>query len=372
MPAPLPRLGLTLALLMSLSACKQQQQQQQAKSATAGQILTVSVTKVRLEEVPRYYSVTGSVKADERIQISSRITGYIQKIAVHEGDKVRKGAILVEIDPTDTEAAIRRGEAAVRSATTTLADAERDAERSAELKSKQVVSEEGHRKATVRRDVARSNLAEVKAALDSLVAQRRYASIESPVDGIAVARFKEQGDLAAPGVPILTIDSGKRFLFAIFVAESQIGNIHIGSKVDVTIDALGDNPLAGTVLRITPSGDPVSRRYQVDIALPEGIKAYAGMFGRAQFVAGVEWMPVVAREALVERGGLQGVFVIDEAGHARFRWLRTGREWIADGQVVRVAVKAGLEGGETILARDDQRVRDGVLIAVAEKAASHD
>lgn len=363
------RFGLMLFSLAVLSACKEQPP---ANAVPAQHALTVPVTKVLLEEVPRSYSVTGSVKADERIQISSRITGYVQRIAVHEGDEIGKGEILVEIDPTDTEAAIRRAEAALQSAATSLADAELDVGKAAELQRKGVTSEEAYRKAAVNRDIASSRLAEARAALDAAVAQRRYASIESPVDGIVVARLMEQGDLVTPGIPVLTIESNKRLMFEAFVAESQISDIAIGNKVNVTVDALGERPIVGSVLRIVPSGDPVSRRYQVDITMPEHVKAYAGMFGRAHFVAGVDRLPVVAREALVERGGLQGVFVIDATSHARFRWLRTGHEWVADGQAVGVVVTVGLDGGETILARGDQRVHDGDLIVGASRVAPDD
>lgn len=369
MPSRLVRFGLVLALLAFVTACREKPPERAERTTD---IPSIPVAKVGLEDVPRQYSAIGTVKADERIQISSRITGYIQKIWVHEGDAVRKGSILVEIDSSDTEAAIRRAEATVRSAATSLADAERDVERFAGLKDRQVVSEESYRKATVKRDVARSALGEARAALDSALAQRRYATIESPVTGVTISRLKQQGDLASPGVAILTIDSGKRLLFETFIAESRIADIAVGGKVDVIIDALGHQTLDGTVLRIVPSGDPVSRRYQVDIALPDGSKAYPGMFGRAHFAVGTERMPVVPRDALVERGGLVGVFVIDEGGHARFRWLRTGREWATPGQGARVAIRAGLTGGETILAQDDRRVRDGDAIAVTERAGSNE
>lgn len=353
--------------LLVLAGCQDDHKTHQATTLNSYEL---PVVKVAIQQVPRLYTVPGSVQSEERIQISSRITGYIQKIFVHEGDEIKKGKSLVEIDPTEIEATIRRAQAVVKSATTSLRDLKSDVSRLAKLKQKRVVSQENYRKATVKRDVADSMLAEAKAALDSTLAQRRYATIKSPFDGITVGRHKEQGDLTSPGTPILTIESKKRFLFETFVAENRVRHVRIGSTVNIMIDAMGKQAIAGTVLRIIPAGDPVTRRYEVKIALPEQLKAYPGMFGRAHFTIGTDRFPVIPGQALVNRGGLNGVFVLDQDNHARFRWLRTGREWIDKNASVQLEVKAGLAGGETILAHDDRRVHDGDMITVLKKAAS--
>ena len=65
------------------------------------------LTSANLSTVPRYYTAPGSVLADERVQLSSRISGFIRKLAVREGDTVREGQVLVEIDPSDVEALTR-------------------------------------------------------------------------------------------------------------------------------------------------------------------------------------------------------------------------------------------------------------------------
>ena len=350
--------------LLALAACKEDQAAHQAPQPLSFEL---PVVKVEIIEIPRLYTIPGSVKSDERIEVSSRISGYIQKLTVHEGDAIKKGALLVEIDPTDVEGAIRRAQAALSSAKTALSDAERDVARLSRLKKKGVVSNEIVRKARVTRDVAKSKMADAQAALDTALAGRRYASVKSPINGIVVARNKQVGDLATPGMPILTIESRTRLLFKTSVAESRIRHIHKGKKVSVEIDALDQATIKGVVLRVIPSGDPVTRRYDVEVALPSSIKAFPGMFGRVHFVIGSDKSLVVSNKAIVERGGLHGVFVVDKANKARFRWLRTGREF-SNG----LEVKAGLEGGETVLAHDDRRVHDGDLIEPLKKAAANE
>lgn len=350
------------SILLILSACNEEHT---VYAPPAAKTFELPVMTVQLVPIPRIYTVPGSVKSDERIQVSSRISGYIQNISVHEGDQVTKGAILVKIDPTEVEGAIRQTLAAVQTANTALSDAERDTARLSGLQKKGVVSNETLRKAKVLRDVARSTLAEAKAALDTAQAARRYVSVKSPFNGIVVMRHKQVGDLATPGVPVLTIESRARLLLRTSVAESRIRNIHTGEQVQVEIDALGKNEIAGVVLRVIPSGDPVTRRYDVEISLPNKPGIYPGMFGRAHFILGSDTSPVVPKAAIVERGGLRGVFVLDQERAVKFRWLRMGREW-AD----RVEIIVGLKDGETILSQNDRRVHDGDVIKSVTKAVS--
>lgn len=355
--------GLSLGIfLFALTSCSDEHE---VFAPPAIETFELPVVQVQREQIPRVYTVPGSVKSDERIELSSRISGYIQNISVHEGDRITKGAILVEIDPTEVEGAINRALAAVQTTRTALSDIERDVRRLSGLKEKGVVSNETFRKAKVQQDVARSAMTEAKAALDTAIATRRYVSLKAPFNGIVVTRHKQTGDLAIPGAAVLTIESRVNLLFKTSVAESRIKNVHTGDKVKIEIDALGSDSVDGIVLRLIPSGDPVTRRYDVEISLPANLSVYPGMFGRAHFVLGFDKSPVVPKAAIVERGGLRGVFVLDGEGSVKFRWLRTGREW-AD----RLEVLVGLEGGERILAQNDRRVHDGDLIKPTAKAGS--
>jgi multidrug efflux pump subunit AcrA (membrane-fusion protein) len=151
-------------------------------------------------------------------------------------------------------------------------------------------------------------------------------------------------------------------LFKAFVSESNLALIDPKAPVTVRIDTLKSGAFQGRIRGIVPSGDDVTRRYEINVVLPGDPSLVPGMFGRAEIVLGMRKAPVVPRSAMVRRGGLDGVFVLD-AGIARFRWLRTGRN-LGDS----VEVVAGLSGGETILAAVNEAVRDGSVIAKEESA----
>ena len=313
-------------------------------------------TKVKIEKIPTFFITTGSVVSDARVDVSSRITGFIKDIAVHEGDVVSMGQLLVTLDEEDVEGAIRRIDATVGKAEAALSDAETDLERYEALFARGSASDNALRKIRLQRDVADNSLLEAKAAFKTAIWQRNYTRIVSPVDGIVVERQKRNGDLATPGIPILTVESAHALLFETYVPETRVANIQTGDKVDVDIDALAKT-MKGTVMRIVPSGDPITRRYLVKISMPVTDRLLPGMFGRTRYCTGYEDSPVINRSALVVRGGLRGVFVLDQQNLVRFRWLRFAREWPE-----RLEVSAGLDGGEIIVAVNQPDLREGDII----------
>ena len=139
---------------------------------------------------------------------------------------------------------------------------------------------------SVRRDIARSTLAKAEAALAAAQAQKTYTSILSPVDGVVLIRHKQTGDLATTGAPLLTIEARRHLLFKTFVAEGQLARIKVSMPATLHIDALPGRTIEGIVQRIVPSGDPVTRRFEVSVAVPTDPALLPGMFGRAEFSFG--------------------------------------------------------------------------------------
>ncbi|MBT8341974.1 MAG: efflux RND transporter periplasmic adaptor subunit [Desulfatitalea sp.] len=349
-----------VAVLALFSACGRAQQN---STVVPTQSLTLPVIEAQTGAIIEYTTV-GSVVSDRRIEVASRLSGYIRDILVQEGDLVQNGQVLARLDAADVQGAIDQARAGVGAAKAAFNDAKTDLERFRMLFKSGTVSENEWRKMRLKFEASRQTLNQAQAGLDAALAQRVYAEIKSPMDGVVVARFKRIGDLALPGVPLLTLESRRDLLFETFVAEKQISAVSDGQIVQVRIDGVG-GPLEGTVRRVVPSGDPVTRTYRVKIALPQTNGLRPGMFGRAVFPLGNSRSPVVPRPALVERGGLRGVFVVDDSRTAHFRWLRIGREWPD-----RVEVTAGLKTGERLVAQPIAALRDGDTIS--EKNVRYD
>jgi RND family efflux transporter MFP subunit len=142
------------------------------------------------------------------------------------------------------------------------------------------------------------------------------------------------------------------------VPESEIVDIDEGDEASVSVAVL-DRRFESVVDRIVPSGDPMSRTYEVQLLAgnPEG-KLKSGMFARVSFGKAEAQLLMVPRSAIKHRGQLEGLFVVGEDGIARIRWVRLGPE--RDG---RVEVLSGLEPGERFVVDPPPALVDGTPIA---------
>lgn len=342
-----PRTLLALSLLLSVAACGGD-----PPSVPPVHNWNLPVTTV-VAGAPRDYTAVGSVASDARIEVASRLSGYLRELHVREGDRVRRGQLLARVDSPDVDGAIGQARAGKVSAEAAARDAQIDVERFGQLFAKGMLSESEMRKVQLKLDAARESLNQAQAALDSAEAQRGYASITSPQDGAVVSVFRRPGDLVVPGAPIMVVESARELVFETTVTEKYVGALRVGQPVMVRIDGIL-SPVSGRVARIVRSADPITRTYPVKVALPATAGLFPGMFGRADFPLGSSDTVVIDRTLLVERVGLRGVFVVDEKETLRFRWLRIGREWPD-----RVEVLTGLLPGERVAANVGVTVREG-------------
>lgn len=352
--------GSLTGLCLLLSGCDDQAAMQTRKISP--QTWQLPISEVAVVALPRNYVTTGSVISDQRIEVTSRATGFIQEILVREGERIVKGQPLIMLDDADIKGAIEQAQSVVNKSLSALKDAQTDLDRFETLFKHGSISGEKLRKTKLVWDVAEDTLQEAEAALHTAQAQRQYVRITSPITGVVVARHKRQGDLTVPGAPILTVESDSGLLFETYVAESRLGKLRQDDVVQVDIDAL-DKPLAGIITRIVPSADPLTRKFLVKIALPEQEGLMPGMFGRSYFQLGTEQATVISPNALTQRGGLQGVFVVDKQNNAHFRWLRTGK--VNDNYI---EILAGLQAGELVVITPNARLHEGDFITREETA----
>ncbi len=135
--------------------------------------------------------------------------------------------------------------------------------------------------------------------------------------------------------------------------------VHLGTTLPVVIDALGDQPISGKVIQIVPAADPASRSFTVKIDLPSDPQIRSGLFGRAQFPRGQRQSILVPQAALVHRGQLDAVYVVDKDQIASLRYITLGKPSGKD-----VEVLSGLDSGERVVADAGGRDLSGKRIGV--------
>jgi multidrug efflux pump subunit AcrA (membrane-fusion protein) len=359
----------------------------------------VRVEQVSMSPVEDYYEATGTVRSKTTTVLSSKIMGMVISLRAREGDKVRVGQVLIEIDHREANAQLQKVEALLRQAQEGLAEVEQaiNAAKSAqaaaeanqrladstharhqslferkslspqefdEAKAKQEMAEAETRRAgdtlkmlAAKRQQALAGIDQARAEVANGKIFVSYARIASPISGVVVSKHTEVGSMAAPGAPLLTIEDGSRYRLEVPVEESRLGKIGMGHRARVRIDALGADHLEGAVSEITPVADPMSRSYTVKVELPARQSLRSGLYGVAGFESGQRQAILIPQKAVAQRGQLVGVFVVDDVGVARLRLIKTGKSY---GESVEAL--SGLSDGERSVVDGVANVRDGVRV----------
>lgn len=350
--APIKPLILATAISLTfLAGCGHEEEA--AKTAQPVQRTVQAPTAIiQPMDVVATTSTPGTVVAVESVKVASRLMGYIKGIAVVEGQTVKAGQRLFTIDPLDIEGAVAQARLGLEQAEAAMKDAKADYERFQSLYKDEVVSRQHYEKMKLNYDIAVARSAQAKAGLGTAQGQMRYATVTSPIDGVVTMKLASEGDIAAPGHPVLMVENVAKLQVQTSVSEAIFKTLKPGQKVKVQLDGL-DAPVEATVSRLTPAADPMTHTHMVKLDLAAaGVKS--GMFARVLFPTGQALMLAVPEDALLDRAGISGVFVVDAQGTARYRMVRTGR--VENG---RVEILSGLNPGERVVTGNAQAVNNG-------------
>jgi RND family efflux transporter MFP subunit len=350
---------LTASLAM-LSGCHSTEP---ASSATV-QTMQARVVESHQQEAPLTLRVTGTVHARESSTISAQIVSRIEKVLVHEDDSVKAGQTLVVLDDATQRATTDQAQASIKAAEHQQSAAQTEANLAAstlarykQLQAEKSVSPQEMDEVTRRAEAAAARVDALRAQSDAAKAQESgarsmlgYTRLRAPFAGVITARMADPGTLASPGVPILQIDSAGPLQLQTTVDESVIANLHRGMKISVAIGNASGGALAGTVAEIVPAADPSSHSFMVKIDLPSSTSLRAGVYGTAEMITGKHLAILAPRSAVVLRGSLTCVYVVDGSGIAQLRSVTLGA---AQGEMVEVL--SGLSSGEKLVDQPGDR-----------------
>jgi membrane fusion protein (multidrug efflux system) len=181
------------------------------------------------------------------VLLAPKVSGYVVKVNVVEGQKVKKSDILLELDDRDYQNAFRQAKADLASIDARRRDAERNFQRISELYKKDAVSQQQFDQATTAFNDIKSKHEAAQAQVSQSELNVEHTKIVAPVAGFIAKRSVEVGQLAAPGVPVIGfVDAEERWVIANF-KETDLADIHVGAKVDVSVDAVGGHVYQGVV-----------------------------------------------------------------------------------------------------------------------------
>lgn len=255
------------------------------KKVSSKNVIEKKVVKSALE-------LSGSVISDNQKMLTSRYMGYVKNMAVSEGDIVKKGQLLYEIDSKEIESAERQVDLAISQARLALqmnknqyTNVLTNLARHERLYKKKMVSkyefEMLQLAAKNLKDMVEISQQQVNQALakkDEVLNQYNYLSILAPNDGVIVDKRLNEGEMAIPGMPAVILTDLSRLKIISEMSETQLKHINMGEKVDIEIPSIGFST-TGTIVSIIPSSNPMTHKFKIKIEFNHQSRSvYPGMY----------------------------------------------------------------------------------------------
>lgn len=290
----------------------------------------IATATVELREVALTYPAEGVVEAVKQATIAAQVPGRVVEVRVDAGDAVKQGQLLMRIDAREAVEGYAASQA-------TLANARASYERTKNLHEQKFIA-----KAAL--DQAEADFKAARAASGAAGAAASHAGIVSPLTGFVAQRHTEAGEMAVPGKPLVTVYDPKGLRVSASIPQRRLAEVRANLRAKVEFPESGRWIDAARV-EVLPAADPRTHTVQARIYLPENQSGLIpGMFARAHFVTGTARKLLVPAAAVLRRGEVTAVYVIDEKNAARLRQVRLS-EPLAGGFH---EVLAGLSAGEKV------------------------
>ena len=309
-------------------------------------------------ETGAFITVSGKVEATQNANLSTRNMGYVNKVHVNVGDKVSKGQLLLSINSADIAAQKAQVGASITEATAAFNNAEKDYNRFKALFESNSASQKEMDDMTANYEMAKARLEAANQMKNQVNAQLSYSNITAPFSGIITGKYINAGDMANPGMPLISIENPGKFQVIAMVPESEITAIENATIVNVLIKST-NQILKGNVTEVSTSTKNTGGQYLVKVVLEQtDANLLSGMFASVQFPTektSKENSPIlIPTSAIIERGELRGVYVVSQTNTALLRWLRLGKQFGDKTEVL-----SGLSADDTFVLSSESKIING-------------
>lgn len=350
---------LALAVLPALQACGPRE----APQAEAPRPVRSLVVGASEGSVSATYA--GTVQARYESRLGFQASGKVVARLVELGSRVKRGQVLMRLDPAQEALHVVSATADVDAATSRVAQLRVDLGRTEQLLARNFASQ-------AELDQQRQQLAEAESQLKSAKArqqinlnQRGYTELLADRDGVVTALDAEAGQVVSAGQPVVTVAADGEREVAVSVPESRIDELRNAKSLEVTLWARPGQRLAGTLRELAPDADRLTRTYAARISIKEAGSSplMLGMTAsvHAPDVAGASAIRVPL-SAIYSRDGRTLVWLVD----VNTRQVRTQAVVLGAPHNDEVLVEQGLVGGETVVTAGVHRLHEGQRVALLE------
>ncbi len=367
---------LTIATAMFFSACGNKKEQEKQAQAQANAPVPISVFEVKEQNVVGTDTYPGTVVPLNEVELRAQVGGYITKIFIKEGQLVKKGQPLYEIDQSKYQAAYRQAQANLNSSVAALQKAEKDAERYQKLAEKDAIAKQRVDYALTDLQTAKSQVAASKAEVNNVAADLSYSTIRAPFDGRIGLTQVRLGAQVSPGNTLLnTISSDNPIAVDFVIDDTDIPRfIAFQNNKTAPVDSLftlsfidkTQYKFAGKLVTIDRAVDPQTGTIKVRLSYPNPNRVLiAGMSCIVSVKdTNIGIKPVIPYKAVTEQMGEFFVYFVNDSSKVEQRKIQMGTRFND-----MVVITNGLKKGEKIAVDGIQKLKEGTPVKIGDEKA---
>lgn len=311
--------------------------------------------------------VSGTLTPRTQATVRAELGGALLRVSAEQGQAVRKGQVLAQIEATTQDDAVRSAESSVRSEQQNLEQAQREVARADSLvKAGAIASRdvENARNAVI---AAESRVADARARLSSARKGLADATVVSPIDGIVADRPVNTGDVVAPGTPLYTIVDPASMQLEASVPSESLAAVRVGATVQFRVRGYPDQAFVGQIERISPTADPVTRQVSIWVSVDNrGGRLVGGLFAEGRVTQEARKGLMVPLSVVDEDQGTATVLRVADGTVDRV----TVTLGLRDPQTEQVLVTSGLEAGDVLLRGVAQGITPGTRVTIRQQSSA--
>jgi membrane fusion protein, multidrug efflux system len=304
--------------------------------------------------------ISGSLQPVVKAELNAEVSGIVTKVLKDNGDLVKAGELLVQLDQTTYRDKLMSAQEAERSAMVTSDQATKQLHRMQSLNKQGLVTAESLESAEIKANQSQSDLASAKARLVEARQQLERTAVRAPFDGVVSVRKTSAGDTAQIGKALMVVIDPASMRFEGYIAADQVGQVKVGQPVNFKVNGYQDQRFDGVIERINPAANENTRQVQLFVAIDQKKDLVAGLYAEGFIAVANQQSLMVPPSVLVQEGDNSFVWQLSDKKLKKVKVTTGGR----DPRWGTVELISGVNTGDQILRHPQGALVDGAIVTL--------
>ncbi len=349
-----------VAAVFVLSACSKpaENKAEDVAQVPSLQLLAEDLLTVKTSELSQGPMISGTLQPVVKAELNAEVGGIVTKVLKDNGDLVKAGEVLVQLDQTTFRDKLLSAQEGERSALVAADQAARQLKRMQQLHKQNLVTAEVLETAEIKANQTQSDLASAKARTVEARQQLERTEVKAPFDGVVAVRKVSSGDTAQVGKALLVVIDPASMRFEGFIAADQVGSVKVGSEVTFRVNGYPNQHFAGVVERVNPQANELTRQVQVFVRISAQVQLVAGLYAEGYIAVAQQQSLMLPPSSLVTEGDQHFVWLLQDNKLAKTK-VDIG---LRDPRFGTMQVLSGLNVGQQILRHPQGALKDGASV----------